>query len=183
MNDIGTKTIDTGRLILRRLEYSDAASVHRNWASDPEVQKKYGEPVYETPDDVKGLLDKYITSYDNGGYRWAVIEKESGECIGQAAYFLVDRHNDFGEIEYCIGRAYQGKGYATEATKALIGYGFDEMGLNKVQICCRPVNTPSKRVIEKCGFHHDGTLRDYFNMGDHYEDRMYFSILRKEYSR
>ena len=182
MRNIGTNTINTERLILRRFECSDCASVHRNWASDEDVQTKYGEPVYPTEADVGGLLGKYIDAYQyDDKYRWAVIERESGECIGQAAFFLVDSNNHFAEIEYCIGRAFQGKGYATEATKALIRYGFEEIGLNKVQICARTVNAPSRRVIDKCGFTYEGTLRQYFFMGDHYEDRMFFSILRDEY--
>ena len=77
---------------------------------------------------------------------------ESGECIGQIAYFLVDQTGSWGEIEYAIGTAYQGKGYATEATKAVIDYGFKNIGFHKVQICVRPSNIKSKRVIEKCGF-------------------------------
>jgi RimJ/RimL family protein N-acetyltransferase len=107
-----------------------------------------------------------------------VIEKKSGECIGQIAYFLVDTAGSWGEIEYCIGRAYQGKGYATEATKAIIRYGFDKIGFNKVQICVRPSNIKSKRVIEKCGFEYEGTLRDYFFIDGKYEGRMYYSLLK-----
>lgn len=48
LNKTYTTEIDTERLLLRRFEKSDALSVHRNWASDPEVQTNYGEPVYET---------------------------------------------------------------------------------------------------------------------------------------
>ncbi len=51
----------------------------------------------------------------------------------------------------------------------------------RVQICVRPSNTPSKQVIKKCGFTYEGTLRDYFYMNGGYEGRMYYSILREEY--
>lgn len=179
-----TTETDTERLLLRRFEMSDVESVHRNWASDPEVQLNYGEPVYKTIKRVSGLLDKYIGSYNKPYYyRWAVIEKTSGECIGQIAYFLVDPGNEFAEIEYCIGSAYQGKGYATEACKEMIRYGFEQIGLHKVQICCRTTNNRSKRVIEKCGLTYEGTLRDYFQMSEGvFEGRMYYSVLRDEWS-
>ena len=177
----GTGRIETERLILREFRYDDAESMMRNWVSDDEVQWMYGEPSYKTKEEVISLLDEYVGRNQSGYYyRWAVIEKESEECIGQVAYFFVDSGNRFAEIEYCIGTAFQGKGYATEATKAVINYGFDNIGLNKVQICVRPSNLPSAKVIEKCGFHKDGVLRQYFFRNGAYEDRMYFSILRDE---
>ena len=90
-------------------------------------------PVYETKEAVRGLLEKYISAYENDDkYRWAVVSKENGECIGQIAYFLVDSKNHFAEIEYCIGSDFQCRGYATEATKAVIAFGFDTMNLHKV---------------------------------------------------
>lgn len=179
----GVQEITTDRLILRPFCYEDAASMMHNWLSDENVQSMYGEPAYKTEDEVKELISRYIrTSEEGSAFRWEVIEKESGECIGQASYFLVDRNNHFGEIEYCIGEAYQGKGYATEAAKAVISYGFEKIGFHKVQICCRPANTSSKRVIEKCGFVHEGTLRDYFYRNGSYEGRMFFSILKSEYN-
>ncbi|MCQ2531244.1 MAG: GNAT family N-acetyltransferase [Saccharofermentans sp.] len=183
MNHVGTKTIETERLILRRFEYSDIDSMIRNWIADEKTQWDYGEPYYDTYEKVKELFDtKYVVSYDNDDYyRWAIIEKESGECIGQIAYYLVDTRNHFAEIEYVVGPAFQGKGYATEATKAVISYGFEQINLHKVQICCRVSNEKSRNVIEKCGLTYEGTLRDYFHRIDHYEGKMYFSILIDEY--
>ncbi|MBR6316228.1 MAG: GNAT family N-acetyltransferase [Lachnospiraceae bacterium] len=181
INGCNTQEIETERLVLRPFRLSDAQSALMNWAGDEKVQKMYGEPVYQTVEEVESLLEKYITAYKSDFfYRWAVIEKESGECIGQVAYFLVDKSNSWGEIEYCIGSAYQGKGYATEATKAVIRYGFDKIGFHKVQICVRPSNIKSARVIEKCGFTYEGTLRDYFLIDGKYEGRMYYSILKNE---
>lgn len=181
LNPCSTEEIATDRLLLRRFAYEDAKSMLSNWAGDDCIQHMYGEPSYKTIDAVRNLLHKYIEGYNDDYYfRWAVIEKESGECIGQIAYFLVDGNNHFGEIEYCIGTAFQGRGYASEATRAVIDYGFDKIGFHKVQICVRPSNITSRRVIEKCGFIYEGTLRDYFYIDGKYEDRMYFSIIRKD---
>lgn len=182
LTHVGTNTIETERLILRKFEYTDDEAMLKYWVADEKIQSLYSEPVYSTKEEVKGLLDKYIGSYDKGDYyRWAVVEKKSGECIGQIAYFLVDNKNHFAEIEYCIGSDFQCKGYATEATKAVIAYGFNEMNLHKVQICTKTINKPSKRVIEKCGFTYEGTLRDYFYMDGEYVGRLYFSMLRTEF--
>ena len=184
LTHVGTNTIETERLILRRFEYTDDKSMLKNWIADEKIQSMYSEPVYSTKEEVKELLDKYIGSNEkNDYYRWAVIEKSSGECIGQIAYFLVDSKNHFAEIEYCIGSEFQCQGYATEATKAVIVYEFNEINLHKVQICTKTINMPSKRVIEKCGFTYEGTLRDYFFMDGNYVGRLYFSMLRSEFEK
>lgn len=184
LTHIGTNTIETERLILRRFEYSDNASMRKNWIADKNIQSLYREPVYTTELEVKELLDKYIGSYEKEDYyRWAVIDKLSGECIGQIAFYLVDSTNNFAEIEYCIGSDFQCKGLATEATKAIISYGFEKINLHKVQICTMTINSASKRVIEKCGFTYEGTLRDSFFIDDKYIGRLYYSILKDEYEK
>ena len=178
----GTQIIETERLILRRFEYTDDDAMLRYWIADEKIQSLYSEPVYTTKEAVKELLDKYIGSYEREDYyRWAIIEKDSMECIGQIAYFLVDNKNHFAEIEYCIGSDFQRQGLATEATKAVIAYGFEKMNLHKVQICTKTINAPSKRVIEKCGLTYEGTMRDYFYMNGEYVGRLYFSILKDEW--
>lgn len=184
MTHYGTNTIETERLVLRRFRYTDDEAMLAYWIADEKIQSMYSEPVYTTKEAVKELLEKYIGSYEKEDYyRWAIILKESGKCIGQIAYFLVDSKNHFAEIEYCIGSMFQCKGYATEATKAVIRYGFEQIKLHKVQICTKEINAASKRVIEKCGFTYEGTLRDYFYMNGAYIGRLYFSILYDEYKK
>ena len=182
----GTQTILTERLILRRFVLADAESVWRNWAGDKQVQNGYNEPVYETLEDAKELLGRYIEAYQKQDvYRWGLFLKDGldnfDNCIGQVAFYLVDDYNQFCEIEYCIGKAYQNKGYTTEAVKAITAYGFDTVGFNRIQVCCRHVNLPSKRVIEKCGFTYEGTLRQRMNHFGEFHDRLYFSMLKEEW--
>ena len=182
LNHIGTQTIETDRLILRQFKYSDDEAMLKYWIADEKIQSMYSEPVYTTKEEVKELLDKYISSYSKDDYyRWAIISKDNNECIGQIAFFLVDSKNHFAEIEYCIGSDFQCKGLATEATKAIIKYGFEKIKFHKIQICHKSINIPSKRVIDKCGFHFEGTLRDFFYMNGEYVDRIYYSILESEY--
>lgn len=181
---VGTQTIETERLLLRRFAYSDIDSMLRNWIADEQTQWDYGESNYVTPEAVRELFDtKYIVSYSKEDYyRWAVIEKGSQECIGQIAYFSVDTENRHGEIEYVIGPAFQGKGYATEMTKAVISFGFEKINFNRIEIDCRTENEASRRVIEKCGLTYEGVFRDFFWRKDHFEGRRVFSILKSEWN-
>ena len=153
------------------------------WVADPGIQSLYSEPVYSTEGEVNALLDNYISSYESPDYyRWAIIEKESGICIGQIAVFLVDNKNHFGEIEYALGKKFHRKGYATEAVKAVLDFCFNKINFHKVQVCHKSINIASQGVIRKCGFTYEGTLRDYFYMDGKYVDRLYYSMLQKEYT-
>ena len=178
----GTPEIATDRLILRAFQMDDAQSALLNWASDEYVQRMYSEPVYETIDAAKGLIAGYIEKYAQPYYyRWAVIEKKSGECIGQIAIYLVVDRDHFCEIEYCIGSAFQRKGYCSEAVIAVRDFAFEHIHIHKMQVCHKAGNIASKRVIEKCGFRYDGTLRDYFYMDGQYVDRLFYSMVEDEW--
>ncbi len=182
LNHMGTREIETDRLLLRKFKYEDNNSMRKNWISNPNIQKIYSEPVYTTNKETKELLNRYIENYENKNYyRWNISIKGNNDSVGQIAYFLIDDKNHFGEIEYCIGEKFQNKGYITEAVKAIIGFGLKEIGLNKVQVCHKSNNPASRRVIEKSGFKYEGTLREYFYMDGEYIDRLYYSILKREW--
>ena len=86
MNHCGTQKIETKRLILRRFTMADVADLLELWIADPNVQREYGEPTYETMEAVEELLQKWIAGYENAAfYRWAMVERESNRCIGQIA--------------------------------------------------------------------------------------------------
>lgn len=178
----GTQTINSDRLTLRPFQYTDDDDMLHYWVSDPKIQSLYSEPIYTTREEVKELLDKYIGSYERADYyRWAIIEKESGICMGQIAIFLVDNKNQFCEIEYALGSKFHRKGYATEAVKLILDFSFNKVNFHKVQVCHKEINIASRGVIRKCGFTYEGTLRDYFFMDGKYVDRLYYSMLRKEF--
>ncbi|WP_099203652.1 GNAT family N-acetyltransferase [Miniphocaeibacter massiliensis] len=183
LNHCGTKRIELDRLILRKFEHKDNQDMLDYWISDEKIQNMYAEPVYSSREEVKELLDKYNTSYKNNNYyRWAVIEKQSNICIGQISIYYVDSENHYCEIEYCIGSKFQGNGYCTEVVKTILKYSFENINLNRVQVSHKENNIASKKVIEKCGFVYEGTLRDYFYDNGKYIDRLYYSILKNEWS-
>lgn len=179
----GTQTIPTPRLTLRPFKKTDNAAMRKHWISNPNIQKMYSEPVYTTKAETATLLDKWLTAYSNKNYyRWAICLKDEDICIGQIAYFLVDDANHFGEIEYCIGEAFQNQGLMTEAVTAILNYGFEHIHLNKVQVCHKSTNMPSQRVIKKSGFTYEGKLREFFYMDGAYVDRLYYSMLHREWA-
>jgi Acetyltransferases, including N-acetylases of ribosomal proteins len=178
----GAQKLESDRLIFRRFDYSDSEEMRVNWIGDPKVQSLISEPVYTTQDEVRELLDKWISSYEKPDYyRWAIVEKSSGSCIGQIAIFLVDNKNHFCEIEYILGSGFHRKGFATEAVKAILDFAFNKVDFHKVQVCHKEGNIASQGVIKKSKFTYEGTLRDYFFMDNKYVNRLYYSMLKSEY--
>lgn len=179
----GTQPLYSERLTLRPFQYTDNEDMLAFWISDPNIQTMYSEPIYTTKKEVKELLDKYIGSYEKPDYyRWAIIEKESQICIGQIAIFLVDNKNHFCEIEYALGSKFHRKGYATESVRTILDFCFRKVNFHKVQVCHKESNIASQGVIKKCGFTYEGTLRDFFFMEGKYVSRLYYSMLKDEYT-
>lgn len=95
-----------------------------------------------------------------GQLAYAITLADTGEFIGSIT--LHDHKYGSGyEIGYWLGEPYWGKGYATEATTALIDLSFRELSLEQIYISAQSRNEGSKRVIEKCGFRHTGSAIGY----------------------
>lgn len=180
----GTRRIETDRLILRRFVLQDADSMYSGWINDPKVQFNYGEPVYGHVILVEQLLSKWIFSYEKDDYyRWAVVLKgREEECIGHIAFCSVDTEHRLADIEYCIGVAYQNKGYASEALSAVINYTFTQTGLHRLQAFHRGRNQVSGRVLQKAKMQYEGTFRQsfYYSDTDEYDDRVYYGIVKED---
>ncbi|KLU65770.1 putative ribosomal N-acetyltransferase YdaF [Desulfosporosinus acididurans] len=182
LNHIGTQTIITQRLILRKFEIADTQSVFETWMSDPEVQNNYGENACETISETQQILEKWISSYDsNEFYRWSIILKETNRNIGQIAFYLMDSKNQRADVEYCIGQSFWGNGYASEALKALIEYAFRNVGINRVQAFHRSKNILSGKVLQKSGMKYEGTLRQYLIHKDEFDDCIMYAIIRDDW--
>lgn len=159
MKHVGTQTFESLRLICRKFSIHDYKDMYANWASDPDIQYEYGEPVYSTIPEVKKLLNTYIENYSKPNYyRWAIIEKESGKNIGQIALCRVYSDCCIAEIEYCIGQQFWGNGYAGEALSALIDYTFKNTDFERLEAYHRIENTKSGRVLEKSLMHVTNTV-------------------------
>ena len=182
MKHTGTLPIETERLLLRRFLPEDAFGMLQNWASDPKVQHEYGEPVYETPEAAEQLLRQYLAGYAHKDfYRWAIILRESGQNIGQIAFCRVWEDCRTAEIEYCIGAAFWGNGYAGEALAAVIGRTFSDTDFDKLEAYHRAANPKSGRVLEKSVMHRTETVERFRRAGEAPEGEICYAVTRDEY--
>lgn len=114
-------------------------------------------------------------------YPLTVVSKQSKEIVGTIT-IRIDKNNNKGEIGYWIGKDYWGKGFATEAVNKIVGFGFNELNLNKIWASAISRNTASIKVLEKAEFQKEGTLRKSRLLFDNYEDVDVYGVLKAEYN-
>jgi len=160
MNLIGTKTIETDRLILRRFTLEDAERMFENWASDPEVTKYLTWEAHASVEDTRSILSDWVGRYGEGGFfEWAIEWKEIGQPIGSIGVVALDERIGEAEVGYCIGREYWGRGIMPEALRAVMDFLFDEVGASRVKAKHDAENPKSGRVMAKAGMIYEGTYR------------------------
>ena len=175
---------ETERLICRPFKPSDAEDMLRNWASDPDIQNEYGEPVYTDIEQVRELIRLYTDPKSpKSRYRWAVVEKQSGENIGLIAFCKIWDDCKTAEAEYCISKRFWGRGYAGEALSALISYTFMNTDIVKLEAYHRAENIKSGRVLEKSDMHITDTVQRFVREGVSPEGEVCYCIEKDEYLR
>lgn len=158
MKNLGTKTIETKRLILRKFSLSDAEDMYKNWASDDKVTKFLTWPTHAELEISRRVIDKWVKDYsDDKKYQWCIELKSTGEAIGSVGVSKYKENIEAVEIGYCISRRYWNQGITSEAFKAVIQFFFQEVGVNRIEARHDPLNPNSGKVMLKCGLKYEGT--------------------------
>lgn len=174
MRHTGTQTIETERLLLRRLLPEDAGAMYRNWASDPEVTKYLRWEPHQSLAETRALLSAWAELYANPDYyQWAIVEKSTGEVFGSLSLFDgratpgdvpdpaawrtpgLPFEDGVWEAGYCIGRPWWGRGYMTEALRAVVRYWFTQTDGGWLACSHAAPNAASGAVMRKAGFVYD----------------------------
>jgi RimJ/RimL family protein N-acetyltransferase len=150
--------LDTVRLALRPFRLADAPEVQR-LAGDPEVADATLLPhPYEA-----GMAEAWIASQAAefaAGFNFAIERLADGALVGSIGLETGTAGNQ-AKLGYWIGRPYWGQQYATEAGRAVVGYGFGVLALERIWAPRFRWNARSARVLEKLGFAHEGCRREF----------------------
>ena len=184
MKHIGTKAIETERLILRPFTLEDAQPMFDNWACDPEVTKYLTWPVHSSVEVTSMLLKDWVAGYETPDrYNWAITLKEEGNApVGNISAVQVEENVESVEIGYCMGRRCWGKGIMAEALKAVIDFFVAEVGTKRVYARHDTANPNSGKVMAKAGMTFEGVLRQSGRNNQGIVDLAYYSILKREWS-
>lgn len=153
--------LQTPRLLLRRQILSDLDDLHALYA-DPDITR-YIPDAPRNRDETREELEWFLHGHprDPRLGLWATIHKESGRHIGRCGLlpWTVDGREEV-EVAFTIARAYWGQGLATEAARAIVRHGFEELGLARLICLIDPDNHASIRVATKIGMEQEGEMTD-----------------------
>jgi len=183
MIHLGTRKLETDRLILRRFTLSDAEAMFRNWASDPLVTKYLMWPPHKDVSVSREVLKDWTGQYEeNSFYQWAIVKKSEGPLpIGSISVVRQDERIAMVHVGYCIGKDWWHQGITTEAFAEVIRFFFEEVKVNRIESRHDPRNVNSGKVMEKCKLAYEGTMRqgDWNNQG--ICDCSMYGLLAKDY--
>ncbi|MGC1213649.1 MAG: GNAT family protein [Micromonospora sp.] len=180
--DFSVKPTLTGdRVVLRPFLDDDVAAFERVLA-DPEVVRLTGSP----PDnrfDVERLRAWYGSrNAQTDRLDLAVVDRSSGACVGEVVLYEWDAHNNSCTFRTLIGPTGRDRGLGTEASRLVVGYGFERLGLHRISLEVFAFNPRARRVYEKVGFVAEGVLRQVLRDGDEWVDATVMSILAPEWA-
>ena len=173
-------TLETPRLILRRIAMSDAKDIFA-YSCDEEVARHVlwsaQKDISEAKEYCRFMMRKY--RYDEPS-SWGIIEKKTGKLVGTIGFMDYNEDNATVEVGYSLARWLWNGGYMTEALARVIDYAFENMDINRIEAQHELANPSSGRVMEKCGMRKEGELRQRLYNKGKYVDVALYAILRSD---
>ena len=175
------ETIETERLILRKLTGEMWEDILLN-GSEEEILLYLGTRS-DAIESEKEKARKGFGSFNKSLLIFHLMDKNTGELLGWCGYHTWYRPHDRAEIGYGMyDDAHKSKGYMTEALRAVLKYGFEQMNLHRVEAFIADYNIPSKRLLERCGFRREGVAREHYFDNNQYEDSAFYGLLKHEFN-
>lgn len=176
--------ITTKRLVLRQPTMKDAQWYLEHF-SRPEMVWGGGE---QGPRNISAAREEIRSDMvelyrKRQGFRWVITLKGEGQPIGSLGYYKWAPSRSYqAEMGYDLAKEHWGKGIMTEAMNAVIDFGFERMGLNRIEVYIMPRNKRSIKMVRNLGFKREGLLRErFFDEFGNYADDVLFSMLRSDW--
>jgi [ribosomal protein S5]-alanine N-acetyltransferase len=182
--DLGDElpTLETTRLRLRPFTLADSKELQRLVG-----EREIADTTLNIPHPYEdGMAEAWISTHCSAfeakeTVTLAVEARDTGMLVG-AVGLRLHLSNESAEIGYWIGRVYWGRGYCTEAARAMLDYAFRRLGLNRVHAAHLSRNPASGRVMAKLGMTHEGRQRQHVKKWGVFEDIEKYGILRRDYT-
>jgi ribosomal-protein-alanine N-acetyltransferase len=148
IKDLGTKPLETKRLILRSIKYTDAEEL-LDLFNDHRVSALDGSSPVESLCKVHDIIGNwgFTSLFLDSFYCWGIVLREENKLIG-----MIKKDYDSLELGMSINYNYWGRGYGTEALTEVLRFLLDEVGYPQLEAYCIISNDRSRKMIERCGF-------------------------------
>lgn len=173
--------VETERLVIRRFRAEDAAAFAA-YRSDPDVARYQSWTPPLCLQDAAELVREFATGDPGvaGWFQYAIAPREAADVLIGDIGVLLHENLMQAEIGFSLDRRYQGRGYATEAVRAMLAYLFEELKLRRVSAECDARNEPSARLLQRVGFHREGLRRRHTWAKGEWTDDLLFGVLAAE---
>ncbi len=169
--------ITTDRLLLRGFQAHDALEIQKLAGAFEVAEMTLNIPHPYLDGMAETWMENHQKNFESGeGVVFAMIDLKSGMLVGAVGLTVTPRFKR-AELGYWIGKPFWGRGFATEASKAVLAYGFEEMQLNKIHASHMMRNPASGRVMQKIGMEHEGVLKQHALKWDQFVDLAIYGIL------
>ncbi len=173
-------TLETARLTLRAFDTADASAISA-LANDRDIAKNLATlPHPYLPEMAMEWLATLPDLHSGKTHRIWAITLKGMQLIGAIGLHDVSHEHSNAELGYWLGKEYWGKGFATEAARAVAEYGLGEMSLERVYAKHFARNPQSERVLAKIGMQHEGVLRRHFCKWGEFQDCVMYGIVQGE---
>lgn len=174
--------LETDRLVLREMTPTDKEDIFCNF-TDENVTKYFFTKPFTSIEQAEKLINEIKDLFEQEkGVQWGITLKEDNTVIGTCGYESWTHKNFRGEIGYDLRQSHWGKGIMSEALKAVIQYGFEEMDLNRIEATTRSDNPRSITMLSRLGFQKEGVIREAVYWEGEFYDQLLFSLLRREWT-
>lgn len=175
--------LETDRLILRRLELTDAQTVFDHWLSDERVSDNKINAAHKSVSQTIERVANIVSQYESKEFcYWGIVLKTSGELIGEIDLYDFDKLTENCEVGYALGYHWWNRGYGTEALRAVVEFGFRQMNIHKISAAHNTDNPASGRMMSKVGMAQEGVIRHMIrNAKGQYKDCAVCGILQEDY--
>lgn len=171
--------LETPRLLIREFGPDDFATTHAYGADEEVTRHMLFGP--NTEQETRAFLERTVTGQalrPRVAYDLAVVLKERGSHIGGVGLHLAGEQAELG---YLFGKPFWGRGYATEAARAIVTFGFRELHLHRVFARCDVRNPASAGVMVNLGMRHEGTFLKAARLKGAWRDELRYAILEEEW--
>ena len=171
----------TDRLRLRPLHGGDAEALFAIF-SDPKVMRYWSTEPWTSSEQAHSMIALDEAGMAAGEHlRLGLVRGGDAALLGTCSLFRIDRTCRRAEIGYALASAAWGQGYMHEGLRRLVDYGFNELGLNRIEADIDPRNGNSARSLERLGFVREGLLRERWIVGQEVSDSALYGLLRRDW--